>query len=370
MIMQDIRLPRVKTRKELMDFLTDSINLSKHYGDLPSERLGKLKTYILESHDGFTSFETDDLVCNVVDTKVDDIKILCVDEKRHDSGTVEFYLETSDDRFFLLHTNERSEFTSRIINSLARDLKHTFDHAWFYSNMLKRLSQQTGNHFKGFDINYSNKYFRMEESSDSDDLNISINGSSIEMLEEIIANHESCASKTAFSKIRVARGDISSPNDSIHDVISYDGCFSIQQGKSIQDHLQLVDIAKDEYSEIISNIESQSIGFKEIEGRTLFEGKSFDFIFHNPVDNLSLFMKNLFNSAQPFQLWGMKTKIHDDYFKVLAIDLHTGSPLDFEISNDMMRVYLFKGSCGSIILKLLTNLQIHYDSTIKCDQLS
>ncbi len=369
--MQDITLPKVETRKEFMDFLTDSINPPKYDDD--SSKVGEsreLKTYILESDGGFLSLETDELKCSVIDTQVQDIKILNVVEQKHDSGNVEFYLETNDDRFFLLHTSAKSEFTSRIIDNLVQDLKHTFDHTWFYSNMLKDLAKQTGNHFKGFSVNYSNEYLGpSEDLDDIEDLNLSINGSSAKKLEEIITNDESYASKIAFSKIRIARGDTKSINDSVFDDITNTGYFSIKKGKSVQDHLQLVDIAKDRYFETLSCVEDQRIGFKEIEGRTLFEGKSFDFEFPKPIENLSLFLKNLFNSAYPFKLWGMKTKIQDDYFKIMAIDLHTGNPIDFEISSEMMRAYLFKGNCGNTILRLFTNLQMYYDSNIRCAQL-
>lgn len=52
----------------------------------------------------------------------------------------------------------------------------------------------------------------------------------------------------------------------------------------------------------------------------------------------------------------------------MAIDLHTGSPVDFEIVSDTMRVYLDQGNCGSTILRLLTNLQMHHDAKDTCDQ--
>ena len=72
----------------------------------------------------------------------------------------------------------------------------------------------------------------------------------------------------------------------------------------------------------------------------------------------------------PFKLWGLKSKISDGYFKILAIDLHTGNPIDFEIADNMMRVYLFKGNCGNTILRLYTNLQMYYDSKTVCLELN
>jgi len=174
----------------------------------------------------------------------------------------------------------------------------------------------------------------------------------------------------AYNKIRILRGDKDSLFNSIQDDIHNTGYFAVKRGKSVQDHLQLVDISKNEYSKTIKDVENLRIGVKQVEGRTLIDGKSFDFEFPNKIENLNLFIERMFNSAMPFKLWGIKSKIYDDYFKVMAIDLHTGSPIDFEIANDMMRVYLFKGNCGNTILRLFTNLQMYYDSNTVCSQLN
>ena len=120
----------------------------------------------------------------------------------------------------------------------------------------------------------------------------------------------------------------------------------------------------------MSSIEDQRIGLKTIKGKTLLVGKSFDFIFSNPIENIDIFLQRLFNCTSPFWLWGIKTKIHDDYFKVYGVDLHTGSPMDFEIAKDIMRVYIFKGNYPNPILRLSTNLRLYFDSKIKCDQLN
>lgn len=370
-----VKLPRVETRKQFMDFLENVIYPPKYDDDgysSGSGRLRELKTYILESNEGFPSLETDDLSCEIFDTGLNDLKILRVIGKKSGLDSSEFYLETGDDRFFVLHTNDKSEITTRIVDSLTKDFHHTFDHTWFYSNMLKRLAEENGNHFKGFGVNYSDKYLRMDEDLDSDieDLTLSISGSLAEQMEKIVEKDPNIERRIAFNKIRIARGRNNSITDSVQDDIHNTGYFSVKKGKSVQDHLQLVDIAKDEYHETISDVEDQRIGIKEIEGRTIVEGKSFDFEFPNPIENIPLFLERFFSSAQPFKLWGMKTKIYDDYFRIMAVDLHTGSPMDFEISKDMMRAYLFKGNCGNTILRLFTNLQMYYDSNTKCAQLN
>lgn len=355
-----------------MDYLENIINPPKYdEDDYPGRgRLRELKTYILESNTGFPSqIVSDQISYEVIDTGLDKMKIL---RATQNSSTIsEFYLDVSDDRFFVLHTNEKSDDSSKIIETLAKDMNHTFDHTWFYSEMLKRLAKKEGNIFKGFGVNYSDKFLRSDDEADTEieDLTLSISGSLAEDMQHLVESKPNIERTIAYNKVRILRGSRSSTLDSVQDDIHNTGYFAVKRGKSVQDHLQLVDVAKNEYDETITNVENQRIGMRTIKDRTLVEGKSFDFEFPNKVENLTLFIERMFNSAMPFKLWGLKTKIYENYFKIMAVDLHTGSPMDFEISNDMMRVYLFKGNCGNTILRLFTNLQMYYDSNTKCAQL-
>lgn len=367
----DTKLPKVNTRKEFMDYLENIIYPPKYDDDYPTKgRLRELKTYILESNEGFPAIHSSDLSCEITDTGLNNMKILRATPTN--GGSYEFFLDTTDDRFFVLHTNDKSEDSNRIIETLTKDHHHSFDHTWFYSNMLERLAKKSGNTFKGFGVSYSDKFLRSSEDEDADieDLNLSISGSLAEELQQLIEKEPNIDRTMAYNKIRILRGSKGSLFNSVQDDIHNTGYFAVKRGKSVQDHLQLVDISKNEYSETIQDVENHRIGVRQVEDRTLVEGKSFDFEFPNKIENINLFIERMFNSAMPFKLWGIKSKIYSDYFKVMAVDLHTGSPIDFEIAEDMMRVYLFKGNCGNTILRLFTNLQMYYDANTVCPQLN
>ena len=273
--------------------------------------------------------------------------------------------------FFILHTSDKSKYTNKIIKALTKSFDHTFDHTWFYSDMLKRLVEKSGNAFKGFGTSFSNKFLRSVNGYDEiEDLNLNISGSLAGYMQDLVSNDQKIKRAITYDKVQILRGSKNSLSDSVQDDVHNTGYFAVKRGKSVQDHLQLVDICKDEYSETINNVENFRIGIKEVKGRTLVEGKSFDFLFPNKIENLDLFIQKIFNSTMPFKLWGLKSKISDGYFKILAIDLHTGNPIDFEIADDVMRVYLFENSCGNTILRLYTNLQMYYDSKIICLELN
>lgn len=368
-IKSNVRLPLVQTRKQFMDYLEDAISASREDDEEPRGRPRELKAYMLESEGGFpSSFYSDGITGEVQSTGLDGIKILRMSQ----NGTVlEFFLDTSDPRFFVLHTSEKSEDAGPMVRALTKDRRYTFDNTWFYSDMLYNFTKKEGNAFNGFGVKYDSDTFLSDnnyEKDDIDDLRMIINGSLAHRVLNMVDDEPDIKKTMALNKVRIWRGQ-DSPSDSIQDDVTYNGYLSVKRGKSVQDHLHLVDICRDEYSKTVNRVEDSSIGVKTVEGRTLVEGKSFDFEFENPIEDLDLFIDRMFNSAEPFKLWGLKSNIHDGYFKITAVDLHSGSPINFDIANNLMRAYLFKGNCGNTMLRLLANLQIHYDSRIACKQI-
>ena len=362
-----VSLPAVQTRKEFIDCLENMINQSLLDGEEHSRgRPRELKTYIIESNGGFpTRFKSNRVSCDISNTGLDKIKILHI---LHAGNTLDFFLDTSDPRFFILHTNEKSDDVNKTIDALTDDDNHTFDNTWFYSALLKRLSEELGNSFKGFGVSYTNNTFSSESNIDSDieDLSLSINGSMAVNLQKMIEREPRVDRIIAYNTVRISRGQ---PPSFIQDDVHNNGYFAVKRGKSIQDHLRLVDLCKEEYAKIVRKIEDARIGVKNTGDKTVVSGNSFDFEFKNEIEDVEFFISRMFSSAKPFRLWGLKSKIEKDYYKVTAVDLHAGGLLHFDIAKDMIRVGIYGNTCGNTILRLFTNLQIHFDSKIVCKQL-
>lgn len=365
---QGISLPKVQSRKEFIDHLESMINQPLYDGDESSRgRPCELKTYIIESDNNFPQhFTSSGISGEVINTGMDEIKILRVTRA---SDNLEFFLDITDERFFTLHTNEKFEDTNKVISAMTEDRNHTFDNTWFYSDMLKQFSEKSGNEFKGFGVCYTNNTFAAEPNTDSDieDLSLHINGTLATDIQQLIQEDPRIGRTMAYNMIRISRGQ---PNDSIQDDVHNNGYFAVKRGKSIQDHLNLVDSCREEYAKTVHTIEKSSIGIREDNHKMFVSGDSFDFKFENEIEDIEFFISRMFNSAKPFRLWGLKTKIDHDYYKVTAVDLHAGGSIHFDISRDAMRVGIYNGTCGNTILRLFTNLQAHYDSKITCRQLS
>lgn len=358
-------LPRVKNRKEFVDCLSDMINPPKD--DEGVGRMRILKSYIVESDHGVqeSSFQTSKMSFNIVDTDVEKLKIIQISSDG--VGNIEMFLDIQDSRFLVLHTNVLSDLATYVIEELVDEQQHGFDHTWFHSMFLRNLPEKEGNEFHGIGIKYSNEYLE-NRYTNPEDLGVSASGSLATRLLQIVENDDLIKHRSAYNKIGIMRGDMTYPDSFVQDEISNNGYFSVRRGKSVQDHLMLIDMVKEDYANTMKIIEDNRIGLTDINGRTLVEGRPFDFIFHNKIEDLESFTTTLFNCAKPFKLWGIKSQITRDYFRIAAVDLHTGTPMNFEVADDLVRVYLSKDCCGNTILRLLTNLQTYFDSSITCKQ--
>ena len=274
-------------------------------------------------------------------------------------------MDVHDKRLPTLHTNVDSDIAEEIIKKLVESC--TLDTVWFHSDLLKKFSKDVGNTLIGFEMSYSNKAIKSLYGTDSDIVNLrmNMNGLSGELVNML--DTDDIQRKATYVKVRIKRSQDDNP-DMIQEDIDRNGCFTVKIGKSVDAHLQLVKMCRERYARIIYDIEGMRVGISESHGKQIFTGQAFELEF-SKIENLNKFINNMFNSKSPFRLWGMKTKIQDGYFKVAAVDLHNSSIVNFEIANDMMRIYIYKQGCGNTIMRILTNLKIYHDTKTKCPQL-
>lgn len=360
-------LPKVNTRKEYMEQLGEMMSHSSIEEDEDGRpgRKTELKTYIIEANGTLPdTIQTDRVLAGIQNTGIDTVKILSIKNKKYSSN---FYLDKADPRFWLLHTRGLADEADNLVESLVSMHAYQLDSAWFSSGMLKEISKKIGNKFDGAGVDYET-IFESEEDTDvpMEELKVSVFGfRAIDAL-RTMAQNESVKNFFAYKKVRIIRGDRTSFSK---DDLVFNGRFSVKAGHSIDDHIALVENSKSLYKEQMQLIEGYSLGTKHNMDGNLIEGKPFVFRFERGITDWTKFLEVFLNSATPFRLWGLENKIHNNYFQVLAVDLHTGHPLDLEISNQMMRVYLPKGSCGNAVLRLFVNLQHYLDSRITCDEI-
>lgn len=209
--MDDGHLPQVGTHAEFVDSLECMIEAPgpDDEGAQPG-RTRDLKSYILEADGGFPSqFDASGLQCRVKDTDLDYIKILSVQKR---GSACEFFLDKRDPRFLVPHTNERSDRASDIMEKLAHDQRHAFDHAWLHSDMLRSITGMPGNDFMGFGVSYSDWHLGSEESdcASIESLNLSMSGSAASEMQKMVLENPRLSGACAHNMVRVMRGDASS----------------------------------------------------------------------------------------------------------------------------------------------------------------
>ncbi|HEX7031986.1 MAG TPA: hypothetical protein VF172_03200 [Nitrososphaera sp.] len=328
-------------------------------------RRTELKTYLIESNADIPStIQTDRLTVNLQDTGIENIKLLHLGHKGKFSS---FYLDRSDKRFWLLHTHGLAEDVDAMVDTLISIHSFRLDSAWLSTGMLKGISDLSGNKFDGAGIDYQPLFYSEEEPEVAmEELKISAFGSrAIEALRNM-ADDEAVKNYFAYKKVRIVRG---SKEGYAKDDLHFSGRFSVKSGKSIDDHMALVDSAKALYRDKMNLIEGESIGVKKEHDHYSVLGKPFEFILDKPIVNWDAFLDVFLSSTDPFRLWGIKKEVGKGYLQILAVDLHTGHPLDIEMTTDMLRAYLPQGSCGNTILRLFVNLQQYIDSKIKCENI-
>ena len=320
-----------------------------------------LKTYIMEVNgEPPSEFDVTSLQVSRIKSKLPEVSLLSL---KHGSIQGRFLVDTSDKRFWLLHTNDLAEFTNRLFNRFVSSPDASFDKAWLPVEMMQKVASLSGNSFRGFGLRYQD-FFALDGEGEGpvEELRMRVSGSSSMDALEALRDEEKLRRSLSYSMVRVRRGN---RLDYVIEELGHEGRFIARGGSSIDDYVSLIEITRKMYRNTIETIERNSIGIKEVEGRTLVKGQAFDLTLEREIEDIDSFIDHLVSSKLPFRLWGIKNKISKDFYQVVCVDLHTGDSIDLEISPFLIRIYLPKDSCGNTVLRLYTNIQHYFDSAIK-----
>jgi hypothetical protein len=141
------------------------------------------------------------------------------------------------------------------------------------------------------------------------------------------------------------------------------------RGPDFASYLQIVSRTLDDYAVVIQGLESKYwLTFDAQQSKESvaisIKGKPFCIRFAREIDVKKL-VDVMFNCLRPFRLMGEVEAIDEDYFAVEAVDLHVNQPVGFEISPDFMRIYLYEGTCGNTLVRIIRSLQHSIDSKLK-----
>lgn len=360
--------PEFRSRKEFMEYVGEMMTVSPEerramaeYGEETRGRPPELKTYIMESNNGLPRIhEANTIEVSHASTSLPQISVLRL---RYNNLSTTFYVDASDPRFLLLYTNDLADIADGHYDRLVLSSSNSFDKVWLPTEVLDRISQLSGNVFRGFGLQFDDLFApERTEEEPVHELSMSVTGTSSAEALDALSEREALRRSLSYSKIRTRRGNIES---SVTDEIRYNGRIITRAGDSIDDHVSLAEAIRRIYKNLIEAIEMNSIGTRRVEDRTLIEGQAFDLVLDRQIEDLDHFLDVLLSSTFPFRLWGLRSRVFSRMRKVVAVDLHTGDPLDLEITPSLIRIYLPKGACGNTVLRMYVNLQHSFDSAIR-----
>jgi hypothetical protein len=140
------------------------------------------------------------------------------------------------------------------------------------------------------------------------------------------------------------------------------------RGPDFGSYLQIVNGTLDDYAKIIEGLESRY--WLKLDARqrddtiaVSVSGEPFCIKFARDIDVRRL-ITLMFDCGRAFRLMGEVDEIGEDYFAVEAIDLHINQPVGFEIAPSFMRIYLYEGTCGNTLVRIIRSLQHSVDSKL------
>jgi hypothetical protein len=140
------------------------------------------------------------------------------------------------------------------------------------------------------------------------------------------------------------------------------------RGTDFSAYLQIVNGTLDNYASVVTSLESKywlglcASQHEKAPGFRL-KGEPFCISFESEIDVESV-VAGMFNCRPPFRLMGEPQKLSEKYYVVDAVDLHVGQPLAVEVSPCFIRIYLYEGTCGNTIVRILRSLQHYIDSNL------
>jgi len=329
-------------------------------------------------------------------TKDDSLLYLSHDEK---ANSAEFIIDSLNPRFLVFHTLSNAKATDRFIFHRLTQHHQEFDLFWLPVSLLEAVEQReriTGWEAAFEPLMEGSELFSSEDGSGAEDLEEELR----EQLEELEEEVPAVSPNHSRLRINILRGNAMAtyrqlkhesdvfPDVPLSSILAerFDGELNTHararikwngkitgRGTDFSAYSQIVNGTLDSYASTVTSIEMQySLGLAPCEEGQLgfrLNGDPFCVTFDSPIPVDSI-VSGMFNCAPPFRLMGEPEKQADDYYVIDAVDLHVGQPLAIEISPSLMRIYLYEGTCGNTVVRILRSLQHYVDSNLSHPALS
>jgi hypothetical protein len=272
-----------------------------------------------------------------------------------------FWVDQLDERFWNFHTTMPTAAASRYLRQHVSS-RHELDWAWLPSGHLRTV--WPGTPTRGVRARFEGSQFPGNTAAISD-VRLKLTGRDADFFLAYLDQNTEIRSAVPFDSVQV---DLEDPEfGTMHEAVDRMGRFAAS-GDSLEFHLQFVQTVIARYQRLVTACEDRAIEWTSFDAKQgdrggRFSGAPIVIRFSRPIPDLEQFAESLFSSREPFRLWGAP-RIRSGIAEVEAVDLHIGQPVNIDIGDQWLRIYLRKGCCGNSIARLASNLQHTFDSAL------
>jgi hypothetical protein len=280
----------------------------------------------------------------------------------------EFWLDTLDPRFWILHTLEDAYLADQSVRSWVlntvrldafwiptRELQSWVAEAGVVRSVTAKFSVATGLYRDTVpDEEFLDESFVFKIGSSHDAL---IRWREYQRVDPL-------AQSLAMWSAKLIRRDAQRDLVAVDDVTAAGKVTA--RGDSFRLHQEVLTGLKNRYAKMIRDWEERyRLGWKATSrGGMIPFGEAV--IIHWPAsgdgNEAEALAQVLCSGAEPYRLYGLPVRQGPIRYSVRAVDLHTGDKIRMEIAPGFLRVYLTESACGNVIARLLTNLQHFHDA--------
>ena len=273
------------------------------------------------------------------------------------------FVDQLDPRFWLVHTVSTSTEARKTLRRWVWD-NPSLDRCWFTQDFLGRLRADGISTW--FKTDFRGAGYLPADGVSSRRLRVQMEGEEANDLLEQLRHDPRYAAASALTAVGLRIGD--DPADIVEEIAGHDGSF-IARGGTFDAHAGYAAAVIDRYRADVEAVEARHrlTWTAGANGGVRFDGDIATITLGRAITDLSLLLDGLFSCRDPFRLWGLPKIHHDNYATAEIVDLHIGEPFSMDIGPDYLRIFLSEAACGNTVLRLLTNLQRHYDATAALD---
>lgn len=268
------------------------------------------------------------------------------------------FVDTLDPRFWIVHTASSSAQARQALRRWLWDTTR-FDSCWFTQDFLRTV--QAEGQPRWFKADFRGEGYLPDSGVADRRLRVQLEGDGADGLFDLLRGSERYRTAAALAAVGFTVGDT---DGDVEEITRWDGSF-VARGRSFETHVGHVASTIDRYRREVERIEDRHrLHWAQSEvGAVRFDGDVATIGLDRPIRDLDQLLAGLFSCRDPFRLWAVPQKHSGDFASAEVVDLHIGEVFSMDIGLDYVRVYLSDAACGNTVMRLVANLQRHYDAT-------